>query len=135
MYLLNRLVAKICLCGATRVLSFFYLLIFTQWSSGGAFTDVPASSFYRSPSHFRGSPFSAVVYPAATCGSLSTVFGTGISLATAGVASTFFIQARDFLGNAKQDSPAADEFVALVRHHDGVSLDTYATVSSTGNGR
>jgi hypothetical protein len=106
-----------------------------QWSSGGAFTDVPASSFYRAPSHFRGSPFSLVAYPAATCGSLSTVSGSGVSLATAGVASTFFIQARDFLGNVKQDTQASDEFVAFVRHHDGVTKDRYASVSSVGNGR
>jgi hypothetical protein len=74
------------------------------------------------------------VYPAATCGSLSTVFGTGVSLATAGVASTFFIQARDFLGNVKQETKS-DEFIALLRHHDGVSKDSFATVSSIGNGR
>ena len=106
-----------------------------QWSSGGSFNSVPVSSFFRSPSHFRGSPFAAVVYPASTCGSLSVALGSGISLATAGVASTFEIQACDFLGNFKQDASLADEFVARVRYHDGISKDGHATVSSIGNGR
>ena len=107
----------------------------SQWSSGGAFTAVPASSFYRAPTHFRGSPFSVAVFPAATCGSLSMAFGPGVSLATAGVASTFYIQARDFLGNVKQDANLNDEFVACVRYHDGISRDGHGTVRAIGNGR
>ena len=114
----------------------FYLdLNQSQWSSGGAFTAVPASSFYRAPTHFRGSPFSVSVYPAATCGSLSIAFGPGVSLSTAGSVSTFYIQARDFLGNVKQDANLNDEFVARVRYHDGISRDGHGTVRAIGNGR
>lgn len=75
------------------------------------------------------------MYPAATCGSLSIAVGPGVSLATAGVVSTFYIQARDFLGNVKQDTNSYDEFVARVRYHDGVSRDSHGTVRSIGNGR
>jgi hypothetical protein len=63
------------------------------------------------------------------------VFGSGISLATAGVASTFTIQTRDFLGNVKNEATSSDMFVALVRYHDGNSRDGHATVTFIGNGR
>ncbi len=111
-------------------------LITLQWSSGGAFSAVPASAFYtKTLLHFHGSPFSAVAFPAATCGSLSMALGPGVSLATAGVMSTFLIQARDFLGNIKRDAQNPDEFVVRVRYHDGVTRDGRGAVSALGDGR
>ena len=76
---------------------------------------IPSTSLFSASAPVAGSPFAAAVYPAATSGTVSTAFGAGLSVATAGVEAAFTIQARDHLGNPKTTSD--DTFVVRARHN------------------
>ncbi len=54
-------------------------------------------------SHISGSPWILSVTQALSCSSLSTAFGSGLSIATAGVFQNLFIIARDMFLNLKSD--------------------------------
>jgi len=69
-----------------------------KYSSGISVT-IPSNNLFASSHHILGSPFSATVFPAFTCGSSSTVTGDGLTLATAGIPASFTITAKDHLGN------------------------------------
>jgi hypothetical protein len=49
--------------------------------------------------HLRGSPFSLLILPGIACGSLSSVSGPGLTIATAGVIATYQVALRDSWGN------------------------------------
>jgi len=67
-----------------------------RWKySSGVFVTIPSNNLFASSSPILGSPFSAYVFPALTCGSSSTVKGDGLSLATAGIPASFTIIAKD----------------------------------------
>jgi len=76
---------------------------------------IPSTSLFSAADPVAGSPFAAAVYPARTSGTVSTAFGSGLSVATAGVEAAFTIQARDHLGNPK--TTADDTFVVRARHN------------------
>jgi hypothetical protein len=70
-----------------------------QWKYNSSFLPIPSSNLYSNANHVRGSPFSLTVHPAAFCATASRAFGSGISLATVGQTTTFFILLRDVFGN------------------------------------
>eukprot|EP00960_Hanusia_phi_P071583 767583-Hanusia_phi.AAC.5 len=94
---------------------------------------IPTSRLFFAAEHIHGSPFQLAVYPANTCGSLSTAYGASVSLATAGLASYMTIQARDHLGN--NVSSTDDVFLIHARTKDLSNIpDISGTVSSLGDG-
>jgi len=113
-----------------------------QWKYSSNFATIPSDHLFAASSHIMGSPFSAYVYPALTCGSSSTVTGDGVSLATAGIPASFTITAKDHLGNLRTTED--DIFVVrarpLTRLNMWNQVQSYATrnilgtVTSLGNG-
>jgi hypothetical protein len=95
---------------------------------------ISTSRLFSGATSVQGSPFSATVFPAMTCGSISLSNGNGLSLATAGMAASFMITARDHLGNLVSRSD--DMFTARARYGTvGSVRDVMATVTaSTVNG-
>jgi len=73
--------------------------------------------------NIKGSPFSLVVKPAWSCGTKSTVQGTGLTASALSPAkSAFTIQARDMYGNTRtQGSPAGSEYVVRVVRTSGTN--------------
>lgn len=65
-----------------------------------------------------GSPFDLTIYPHRPCSVTSTAAGLSLSIATAGIGSTFTIQARDMYGN-ERGLHVGDNFVARVRQYYG----------------
>ena len=65
-----------------------------------------------------GSPFGLTIYPSPPCSVTSTASSQALSIATAGVRSTFTIQARDMYGN-ERGWHVGDNFVARVRQYYG----------------
>ena len=70
-----------------------------QWKYNSSFLPIPSSNLFSNANHIKGSPFSLTVHPAAFCATVSRAFGSGISLATVGQTTTFFILLRDVFGN------------------------------------
>jgi len=96
-----------------------------QWSAGaGSWSAISSSNLFAAASHVKGSPFSATVFPALTCGTRSIGSGDGLSLATAGIAASFTITAFDHLGNVRTTSD--DIFVVRARanlHNNKQAID------------
>jgi len=90
---------------------------------------VPSSSLFRSATDLQGSPFTATVFPARTSGTISIAIGQGLSLATAGKAASFVVQARDHLGNLKTTTD--DVFVVRAKFN---GKHSYPTTSPFTNG-
>jgi len=113
-----------------------------KYSSGVSVT-IPSSNLFAASSHISGSPFSAYVFPALTCGTSSTVIGEGVSLATAGIPASFTIIAKDHLGNLRTTSD--DIFVVRARPLTRVNTlnvvqpytarNILGTVTPLGNGQ
>ena len=95
---------------------------------------ISTSRLFSGATSVQGSPFSATVFPAMTCGSMTVSNGDGLSLATAGLAASFMITARDHLGNLVSKSD--DMFTARARYGTvGSVRDVIATVTaSSANG-
>jgi len=71
-----------------------------QWSyNTSSFLPIPNLNLFSKSRNISGSPFSLTVHPAAFCASTSRAFGSGISLATSGQPTSFFILLRDSFGN------------------------------------
>jgi len=95
---------------------------------------IPSTALFSVADPIAGSPFAASVYPARTSGTVSTAFGSGLSVATAGVEAAFTIQARDHLGNPK--TAADDTFVVRARHNaDFTKRNIVGTVRSLSGNR
>ena len=95
---------------------------------------IPSTALFSAADPVAGSPFAAAVYPALTSGTVSTAFGSGLSVATAGVEAAFTIQARDHLGNPKTTSD--DTFVVRARHNaDFSKRNIVGTVRSLSGNR
>ncbi len=100
------------------------------WSSAAIpLALVPSQRLFASTFHISGSPFSVAVAPSITCGTTSIAFGSGLTVSTAGVASSFTIQAKDALGN--NVTTASDAFVVRVGTLDTVGTSTTAFISAT----
>jgi len=104
-----------------------------QWSTGSEIYDnIPSNNLFAAASHVKGSPFSATVFPAITCGTRSIGSGDGLSLATAGIAASFTITAFDHLGNVCTKSD--DVFVVRARanvHNNKQAIDSVTAVAGT----
>jgi hypothetical protein len=74
--------------------------------------------------NIKGSPFTLTVKPAQSCGSRSTIQGTGLTAAALSPAkSAFTIQARDEYGNARtQGTPTDTDYVVRVVRTSGTNL-------------
>jgi len=110
--------------------------VILKWQKdNGAKTVVPGNVFYSDPVSINGSPFKVTVFPAMVCGSLSTASGTSLSIVTAGIAATFTITSRDYMGNTRTDSQ--DEYIVFSRANSvflSLNADKIGTVVSQGNG-
>jgi hypothetical protein len=93
---------------------------------------VPSDRLIGYTAHVAGSPFTSTVFPALTCGSLSTATGQGVSLATAGIPASFTIVAVDHLGNRATSS--TDVFTVRARYATTTDSDVVGTVLALGNG-
>uniref|UniRef100_A0A7S0EWB6 PA14 domain-containing protein n=1 Tax=Hanusia phi TaxID=3032 RepID=A0A7S0EWB6_9CRYP len=70
----------------------------------------------------KGSPFTLTVKPATTCGTTSTIRGTGLTMSSISpTKSAFTIQARDQFGNAKTTGPNQQEFIVRVVRTSGIN--------------
>jgi hypothetical protein len=95
------------------------------------FTKDP-NNLKRQSSGVQGSPFSATVFPARTSGTVSIATGQGLSLATAGSAASFTIQAKDHLGNLKTNTD--DVFVVRAKFNGKSSYPTVTPFTNGGAG-
>jgi len=107
-----------------------------QWSIGSdAYSNIPSSNLFAAASHVKGSPFSATVFPALTCGTRSIGNGGGLSLATAGIAASFTITAFDHLGNVRTTND--DIFVVRARanvHNNRQAIDNVNQADTSSSG-
>lgn len=87
-----------------------------QWAYNSSFSQIPSSNLFSNSHHIRGSPFSLTVFPAAFSASASRAFGSGVSLATCGQASTFFILLRDSFGNNVTYNQSLHGFAVHLRY-------------------
>jgi hypothetical protein len=110
--------------------------VILKWQKNGAAkTIVPDNVFYSDPVSIAGSPFKVTVFPAMVCGSLSIATGTSLSIVTAGMAASFTITSRDYMGNMRTDSN--DEYIVFSRANNIISssnADKIGSVVSQGNG-
>jgi hypothetical protein len=74
--------------------------------------------------NIKGSPFTTTIKPSNTCGTKSTIQGTGLTAASISPSkSAFTIQARDQYGNAKTQALVADQdFVVRVVRTSGTAM-------------
>jgi len=101
-----------------------------QWKTpiSSAFQIVSTLNLYTRERHVTGSPFNLTVLPGMACGTTSLVYGNGISLATAGLLSSFTIRAMDAFGNGPVTGNA--DFVVRVRSQwDSSKTDLYGDVA------
>ena len=98
-------------------------------SSSTSIALVPSSSLFRSASDVQGSPFTATIFPARTSGTISIATGLGLSLATAGTAASFTVQAKDHLGNLKT---TIDDIFVVRAKFNGKHLYPTSTPFSNG---
>jgi len=91
---------------------------------------VPSHNLFRSASDVQGSPFTATVFPAMTSGTISIAQGQGLSLATAGKAASFTVQAKDHLGNLKTTTD--DIFVVRAKFNGKHSYPTTTPFTNGG---
>ena len=68
---------------------------------------VPAAMLY-SATHVHNSPLHLPIRPASLCASLSTVHGSALSIATAGLAASFELRTRDAFGNMRDEAAGPD---------------------------
>ncbi len=105
-----------------------------QWKASGLTQDiVPSSRLFSSTAHVAGSPFLATIFPALTCGTMSTVTGDGLTVSTSGIASSFTVQSRDHLGNLVTKD--TDNYVVYVPSETGttVTRNLAGTVTAVGS--
>ena len=103
-------------------ISNIYVMTFSVTRSGLFSLSIASflSSTYR---HLRGSPFSLVVSPGIGCGTLSKIFGSGLSIATAGVSAKYSVVLLDAWGNIPDLSQnVVRSFVTLSGAYD-VSIE------------
>lgn len=101
---------------------------------------VPSGRLFHAAEHIFGSPFPLYVRPAKTNSQVSQVRGQGVSLITAGVASTFAIIALDAFGNSRDawsdtwlvySSPSlSSPLLVSASHFSANPSDTTAAVSN-----
>jgi len=99
-------------------------------SSSTLLTLVPSSCLFRSVFDVQGSPFTATVFPARTSGTISVARGQSLSLATAGTAASFTVQAKDHMGNLKTTTD--DIFVVRAKFNGKHSYPTTTPFTNGG---
>eukprot|EP00961_Rhodomonas_salina_P120430 1620791-Rhodomonas_salina.1 len=96
-----------------------------RWSAGGSpfLRDqiVPSDRLFFAPDSLGNSPFlaSISVQPGPGCASLSTPYGMGMTIGTAGLLSSFAIASRDAFANERREG--TDVFVAQLFQSDQAS--------------
>jgi hypothetical protein len=103
--------------------------------NGGAKVVVPDHVFFSDSTSISGSPFTVTVFPAMVCGTLSTASGNSLSIVTAGMAASFTITSKDYMGNRRTDSK--DEYIVFTRANSAfptLNIDNLGTVVPQGNG-